>query len=181
MKWKFWEKLTPDERAELRAAGLDGPDESVIADVEARVEARLAEERAKDQTAMRAERKSRFETEAGSRADDLIRAGQLTPPERAAYVAHRATAALEDRERPVAAGESSRVASFDAVYAARPKHGLFREYIDPGTGKTVKADVLRNPTDGSVLDISTPAGAAAAATMWAEKQNGAQGNGAAKH
>lgn len=178
MKWRFWEKLTAEERAELRAAGIDGPDESVIADVEARVEARLAEERAKDREAMRAERSKRLENEAAYKADDLIKAGKLTPPEREKFIAFRVRAALRDIEAtaPPADGQSD-VAAFDGIYEARPAHGLFREYVDPGTGQKVKAHVLENPTGkGDASDITTPEGAAAAATAWAKRQG--NGNGA---
>jgi signal peptide peptidase SppA len=180
MNWKFWEKTTPVERAELRASGVEVPDENTFSEVDARVEARLAEERAKDRAALRAERSKRLETEATYRADELVRAGKLTPPEREQFIAFRVAAAMDDMEATAPRPDgTSRVDAFDAIYAARPAHGLFKEYVDPGTGKTVKAHVLENPTGaGDPRDISTPEGAAAAATAWATRQGNGNGNGA---
>jgi ClpP class serine protease len=180
MNWKFWEKTTPVERAELRASGVEVPDENTFSEVDARVEARLAEERAKDRAALRAERSKRLETEATYRADELVRAGKLTPPEREQFIAFRVAAAMDDMEATAPRPDgTSRVDAFDAIYAARPAHGLFKEYVDPGTGKTVKAHVLENPTgQGDASDIRTPEGAAASATAWATRQGNGNGNGA---
>jgi signal peptide peptidase SppA len=184
MNLAFWRKTTAAERAEFRAKGVDVPDEGELsaadAAVQAEVDRRLAEERAKDRAALRAERSKRLETEATYRADELVRAGKLTPPEREQFIAFRVAAAMDDMEATAPRPDgTSRVDAFDAIYAARPAHGLFKEYVDPGTGKTVKAHVLENPTgQGDASDIRTPEGAAASATAWATRQGNGNGNGA---
>ena len=175
LTWKFWEKTDATERAELRASGVEGvPAEGEITAIEAEVERRLSVERERDREALRVERTKRLEAEAGYRADELIRAGQLTAAEREQFISFRADAAMLDAINPTPRADGkSRVEAFDAIYDVRPPHGLFRERINPGAGRAQRLD---NPTSGGdPKDVTTPAGAAAAATEWAKKQNAAQG------
>lgn len=182
LNWKFWEKTDAVERAELRASGVEGvPEEGEISAIDAEVERRVAAERAAFTEKLAVATAERLTAEATHTADTLIRAGKLMAAEREAYIGTRLRAAQDDATSPRASGPS-RVADLDAISAARPSHGLFGERVASGEGKQAGQVLVNMTGEGNASDITTPAGARAAAKAWAEKANQAGArNGQSAH
>jgi len=161
MNWKFWEKTTPIERAELREAGVPVPEEATFGEIEAQVQVRLAEERAKMQAELRKAQAARLQTEAAAFADGLIRASKAVPAEREAIIAAWIQAADDDAAHGAVTfadgQQGSRVTRLQALYEARPAHSLIREQLDPkatfqvvpGAGMGAAADAEKPTADGA--------------------------------
>lgn len=153
---KFWQKATPAERAEFRAAGVEVPEESTFSDLDAMVEQRMAEERARFTAQLREAQAARVATEAAAFADGLIQQSKAFPAEREALIAAYTQATVDDATHGAvrfADGKTtSRVDTLKALYAGRPAHDLTKETIDPSLGVRIVPAILGG--DGQAVEMS---------------------------